>query len=227
MRIYKNFIEAIGEIKRDLAEMGILVHPHTYQDKVVKDNPDFDTMELQNYIYTVTNPRKVDLDPTSPWADMEFMERISGTPMNPGAAWEARREVWDEFLGEDGKFAYTYPERMYSPVNQVEQIILRLQEDPHSRQMFLSLWRPEDSTKFGGISRVPCTLGYYFQIRRGRLDITYLQRSADFVTHFTNDVYLAHRLQEYVAVRLRLKPGNFCHWVGSLHVFKKDLQGVF
>lgn len=227
MRIYKDFKEAMGEIERDLAEMGTVVHPHTYQDKDVRNNPSFDTMELQNYIYTVTVPDRFDLNPTKPWADMEFVERISGKPINPGLAWEARRDVWEEFLTEAGDFAYTYPGRMYSPIDQLKHIINRLQQDPASRQMFLSLWRPDDCQKFGGISRIPCSLGYYFQIRRGKLNMTYLQRSADFVTHLVNDIYLAYRLQEYVAMKLCIRTGNFCHWIGSLHVFKKDLEGVF
>ena len=49
-RIYNKFDEALSEIGRDLAEMGISVHPKTWQDKDVSDNPDFETKELQNYI---------------------------------------------------------------------------------------------------------------------------------------------------------------------------------
>jgi len=56
MRIYQSFKEALPEIKRDLAEMGIKVHPKTYQDKNVERDLNFATLELQNYIYTVVQP---------------------------------------------------------------------------------------------------------------------------------------------------------------------------
>lgn len=225
MRIYLNFTEAMGEIKRDLAEMGIRVHPQTYQDKYVGDNPDFATMELQNYIYTVINPVFTDLNPTQPWADQEFEERIKEPPVNPGEAWKFRREIWEQFLEPDGKFAYTYSERMSG---QIMKIAKRVKEDPDSRQAYLAIWNPEkDIDKLGGISRVPCSLGYLFQVRRKRLNMTYLQRSADFVTHFVNDVYLAVRLQNHMSQLTGFPLGTFTHWVGSLHIFQKDVKGVF
>lgn len=224
MRIYKNFTEALGEIKRDLAEMGILVHTQTMQDKVIADNPEFETLEVQNYLYTVTNVDISHLNPTQPWADNEFKERVSRINFNPGVAWMDRKEVWDEFLEEDGKFSYTYPVRMSE---QIDPIIEELKAHPDSRQLFLSVWNPSIDINRLGRRRVPCTLGYYFQKRDGRLNITYLQRSADFITHFQNDLYLAVKLMEYIAHEAECEPGMFTHWVGSLHMYRKDAKGVF
>lgn len=226
MRIYKNFSEAVNEIRRDLAEMGIDVHPDTMQDKFVGDSEEYDTKELQNYIYTVINPAEslCQLNPTQPWADGEFFERTSNTPMNPGEAYKLRDDVWNEFL-HDGKFSYTYPERMYLKLERVIEEALR---HPNSRQLYLSIWDPKvDTYRAGEQVRIPCSLGYLFQIRRGQLDITYFMRSCDFVTHFQNDVYLATKLMIYVAKRLGVKPGNFTHYVGSMHVYKKDVKDVF
>ena len=229
MRIYQNFKEALPEIKRDLAEMGIKVHPKTYQDKQVGDNPDFATLELQNYIYTVVHPVGSDLEPTQPWADSEWLERMcgmSGSPVNPGVAWKHREEVWQEFLGEDGKFAYSYSERL-SWFKQVNRVIARLEEDKDSRQLYIGIWSQEDNTKLGGVSRVPCSLGYLLQCRKNHLNLTYLQRSADFSTHLVNDIYLAHKLQSFIAEVSELEVGTFTHWIGSLHIFHKDAKEVF
>lgn len=230
MRIFRNFPEALGEIRRDLSEMGIRVHPQTYQDKFVADNPGFATKEVTNYLYSVVEPMASELHPTKPWVDAEFTERMNGAygePVNPGEAWKLRAEIWNEFLQPDGTFAYSYGER-FGRSKQVIQIIDRLRTDPDSRQCFLGIWdAEEDINKLGGISRVPCSLGYLFQIRRGRMDMTYLQRSSDFATHFVNDVYLAHLLQEWVAIKVGVPVGHFTHWLGSLHVFEKDIQGVF
>lgn len=226
MRFYQNFKEAVDEIRRDLAEMGIDVHPQTMQDKFVADNPEYATKELQNYIYTVFKPLESigDLQISQPWAGIEFNERISGKALNPGTAYLQREEIWKDYL-HDGKFSYTYPERMFY---QVQKIIDELKEHPDSRQLYLSIWDPcLDIYNLGGGSRVPCSLGYLFQYRRGQLDVTYFMRSCDFVTHLQNDAYLAVMLMGYIANEAGVSPGNFTHFMGSLHVYAKDVKGVF
>lgn len=230
-RIYKIVPEALSEISRDLAEMGIRVHPKTYQDKVVENNSDFETLELQNYIYTILKPDSDHLKNliSQPYCDVEWEDResgITGTPLNPGYSWLERKGVWEEFLEEGGTFAYTYPER-FSRHKQVQKVIERLRVDPDSRQCFISVWAQDDITKMGGLSRIPCTLGYLAQIRGGRLDLTYLQRSCDFATHMKNDIFFAIKLQEYIAERVGVPVGRYTHWLGSLHVFQKDVKDVF
>ena len=224
MRNYSNFTVAIGETCRDLKEMGVKVHTMSYQDKIIDNDPDFEMYELTNYIYTVTLPNLKHLQPTQPWADQEFNERI-GLPVNPGKAWESRPEVWTEFL-DDGQFHYTYSERM-NTTHLLNALIENLGNDMNARQHFLAIWNPEDIHDALGHRRIPCSLGYYFQSRQNALDMTYLQRSADFATHFMNDIYLAFRLQKFVAETYSWSIGHFTHWIGSLHVFEKDVQGVF
>lgn len=244
MRIYRNFSEALNEIKRDLAEMGIKVHPQTMQNKQVADDPDYETLELQNYTYTVLDTDVSYLNPTQPWADAEFEERISGQRINPGEAWKQRRDVWDEFLvpfHAEGMnepamaFEYSYAER-FNPAaaygwgeywNQIEMIIEELKKHPDSRQLFLSVWDPGIDIKNLGIHRVPCSLGYLFQNRGGELHVTYLMRSCDFATHFQNDLYLATRLRNHIAEKAGVKPGRFTQWIGSFHIYQKDVKGVF
>lgn len=224
MRIYTNWQECYEEVKRDLAEMGIRVFPKSMQDK----KGDFETLELQNYSYSLLNANSSDISGViQPWADSEFNERIdpSGN-INPGNAWELRKDVWTEYLHE-GKMAYTYNERLFLN-DQLNKIIERLKEDKDSRQLWVSIWNPEiDPDKLGGVSRVPCSLGYNFQYREGKLNIHYVMRSCDFSTHFINDVYLAIKLLEYVAEKTGLKVGSFTHTMFSLHVYKEDVSKVF
>jgi len=229
MRLYKNFKEAISETQRDLVEMGIRVHPMSYQDKYVGDNPDYDTMELQNYIYTVLKPDLGHIGENQPYCTVEWADRLKGigqSPVNPGEAYKTRLDVWSQFLQEDGKFAYTYAER-YAKSDQVYNVMQRMCEDRDSRQLFISMWDFSDSTKLGGISRIPCSLGYLLQVRKNKLNMTYLMRSCDFVTHFRNDIWLSAQLQEYLANTAGFDIGTFTHWIGSLHIFKKDGEGVF
>lgn len=240
MRIYINAEEMIEETKRDLAEMGIVVRPATMQDKYVKGNPDYETRELQNYSYCLLEAKSQDIPGViQPWADAEFLERVTdpflrapdgelSEPhfLNPGKAWELRKEVWTEYLHE-GKMAYTYNELIWNN-DQVTKIINRLKEDPDSRQLWISLWNPEKDPDFlGGVSRVPCSLGYGLQVRDGKLNLHYVMRSCDFATHFRNDVYLAIKFLEWVAEKTGYPVGSFTHTIFSLHVYNKDVEGVF
>ena len=243
MRMFINWTEAYEEIKRDLAEMGVEVKPKTMQDKIIEGNEEYFTKELQNYSYTILNVNSSMITGAiQPWANEEFKERVYdpwnrnvddnivniNNPrfVNPGKAWEYRKEVWTEFM-HDGKLAYTYNERFWNN-DQLRKIINRLKEDHDSRQLWLSVWDPcKDPDNLGGVSRVPCSIGYNFQFRDGKLNIHYIMRSCDFSTHFNNDVYLAVKLLEYVAKEAGLEVGNFTHSIFSLHVYKKDIQGVF
>lgn len=249
MRIYINANEAFEEVKRDLSEMGILVKPKTMQDKYIEGNSEYETTELQNYCYTILDVKSKDIpNVIQPWADEEFKERVTdpfklyrdkegnvdftkiknekNLFINPGNAYKLREEVWNEYL-HDGKLAYTYNELLWNN-DQLTKIINRLKEDSDSRQLWISLWDPERDPDFlGGISRVPCSLGYGLQVREGKLNLHYVMRSCDFSTHFANDVYLAVKFLEWVSEQTGYPVGNFTHTIFSLHVYKKDLKNVF
>lgn len=230
MRIYTDFNQARSEIERDLVEMGIVVHAKSWQDKDVSNDPNFRSMELQNYMYMVIDPDPNILPAVQPWADAEWIERLNsiveGKTDNPGTAWKLRQDVWSNFLTNEGKFGYTYGER-FVKYDQVNVVINRIMQDPDSRQLWLAVWDVSDIENLGGVSRVPCTLGYQIQVREGKLNLLYVQRSSDFHTHFVNDVYMAIQLQHYIAKRTGYPVGNFTHLIMSLHLFNKDTSGVF
>lgn len=224
MRIYTTFKQANNELRREVAELGILVHPQTMQDKDIANDPDYMTREFQDMVYAVSKPDPEDLNPSQPWADAEFQERLAFAGRagpNKGEAWKLRPEVWEEFSDD---FAYTYGERYE---HSLWQIIEELRKHPDSRQLFLSVWNVTLDPNRLGQRRVPCSLGYWFANRDGKLQVTYLQRSADIVTHLENDQYLSHRLQRHVAELTGLEVGRYTHWIGSLHAYRKDLADIF
>jgi thymidylate synthase len=229
LRVFRDFREAQSEIKRDLAERGVRVNAG-YQSR---QGEEYWTREYQNYGYTILQPRFMDLDPTQPWAQVEWTERIkgvSGFGVNPGEAWNERPEVWKELLelGHKGrvKFSYTYSER-YAQGIQILKVIEELKIHPSTRQAFVGIWNPVGDTAFLGRRRVPCSLGYHFMIREDKLDMTYMMRSSDFITHWDNDCWLSLQLQFYVADKIERPPGKFSNWICSLHAYEKDLEGVF
>lgn len=236
MRIYQTLKEAYGEVQRDLVEMGTEVHPESMQDKVVKDDDNFITKELQGYCYSIISHGKIREDfealgGSEPYAFQELLDRTSNDWRNPGESWKHRPEVWKEFI-HNGRMAYTYNERFRE---QLPIIIKELQERPNTRQAIITMYdRHQDIANLGGKARIPCSLTYQFLIRdRGDdqlgLDCIYTMRSCDIYTHFIYDVYITMKLQEYIAGALGLEPGKFIHFIGSLHAYKKDYstKGVF
>lgn len=191
-----------------------------------------------------------------PWAEDHFLERVSGLPLNPppSEAWwpYARAGNAEHKIGE--KFHHTYPERIwpklayFGPQTQEEaekyeegyslfgirygygdlmDVVNQLQKNPLTRQAYLPIWFPEDTGACGVTGqRVPCTLGYHFLCRRGKLDIVYYIRSCDLLRHFTDDVYMAARLCQWVAERIDVMPGNLVMYISSLHIFRGDYELV-
>lgn len=130
---------------------------------------------------------------------------------------------------EGEAFSHTYPERMwpklanggdYDPdhhsrweegkwphhgirfaYGDLDDVVDQLCRTPFTRQAYLPIWFPEDTGAVHG-KRVPCTLGYHFIIRDGKLDISYFMRSTDLLRHFQDDVYLAVRLAQWVVDKI-------------------------
>lgn len=225
MRIYVDAYELVSEIYREVWEMGVIVHPNSMQNKVVIGDESFSTKEVLNYSYCLKSLNRSEylfgFDPRSKaWAEEEFKERVNRGGINPGIAWEIRGDVWSEFL-KDGKFEYTYGERLNHDSN-LDKVIGELKSNSDSRQCVIPIYNPNDPSGFGGKFRVPCSLSYQFIVRGGKLHIIYTQRSADVVTHFGNDVYLAFKLMQYVAKETGNLEGYLYHNIASLHCYKKD-----
>lgn len=230
MRIYSNSFELMSEMSRELNSYGQIVKPKTYQNKVIEGNEDFITKELICQQYCLTSLG----DPvwlfvfshSKEWADAEFQERIDTSDIiNPGKAWELRKDLWEQFL-VNGKFDYTYNERMVI----LPYTIQLLKSDSDTRKAVLPIFNgndEDDTLYYHGSRRIPCSMYYDFLIRQNGkgekvLHICYHQRSSDFAQHFGNDIYLAWRLMEYVAQEVGVKPGYLYHTIDSLHIYKKD-----
>lgn len=208
--------------------------------------------ELRNVSFEVQIPVDAQtlvemVRPNVPWAEEHFQERVSGWPLNPPPSherWPFRRANNSEHM-DGGKFSHTYPERfwpkkagdenavqlqcnnMYNHGIRFEygdlmDVVTLLKRSPHTRQAYLPVWFPEDT---GAVheQRVPCTIGYLFQIRRDQLHCVYYIRSCDFMRHFADDVYMAGRLTQWVAQRLERRVGELTMHVASFHIFQGDV----
>lgn len=232
MRIYSSSYELMSEMGRELNSYGQTVKPKTYQNKNIEGNEDFIIKEIICQQYCLTSLQDSTwlffYSRSREWADAEFQERINTSEViNPGKAWELRKDLWEQFL-VDGKFDYTYNERI---IHVIKPLIRLLKYDNDTRKAVLPIFNGDrdglDTDWYDGSRRIPCSMYYDFLIRQNGkgekvLHIGYHQRSSDFVTHFGNDVYLAWRLMEYVAKEVGVKPGYLYHTIDSLHTYQKD-----
>lgn len=198
------------------------------------------------------------LKPNLPWADDHFeKERVSRDPINPGEEWKnwpyARsaathkaeqfdhsyaERYWPRYAGTtpDGRLEET-PDHSHRGIRfdygDLDDLVTILAGEPTTRQAYLPVWFPEDleASKLG--KRVPCSLGYHFLMRDGRLNINYFIRSCDFIRHFRDDVYMTIRLLLWVLEQCQLarpekgwdevEPGELTMFISSLHIFETDL----
>jgi|SRR5690606_8059045 len=192
--------------------------------------------------------------PNLPWAEDHFLERVSGKPLNPppSEAWWPYRVQQNAEHKHGERFSHTYPERMWPKhagrffdgfgedvpgygirynLGDLDDLVNQLVRDPLTRQAYLPIWFPEDTGAVQG-QRVPCTLGYRF-LGRPRADgaiyydITYDIRSCDLFRHFTDDVYMACRLLQWVVGKAReqgidARPSLLIMNISSLHLFEGD-----
>lgn len=240
MRIFASCYSAISEIARDLQELGVRRTTSTMQDLIVAGDENYDTKELINYSFSVSNFHDADLLFDIPqdgmdakvWVGVEFLERVDPRFINPGDAYKLRPELWNQFLvRHKGKFAYSYNERIRT---QLVSIIKALRADINTRQAILSIWNPSIDCQRILVDRVPCSLFYHFITTtvggKRKLNLIYSMRSCDFVTHFCNDLWLAYRMLDYVHLEVSkgmpdssiVDRGDVIMNISSLHVYKKD-----
>ncbi len=125
---------------------------------------------------------------------------------------------------DDGRLQGAYGPRMRrwgGRIDQVDHVRRLLARDPDSRQGVIQLFDPERDNR--GHRDVPCTLGYRFFLRSGRLHMHTTMRSQDLWLGFPYDIFAATLLQELMAGWLGVALGEYHHHVDSLHLYAQHL----
>jgi len=218
--------------------------------QAIKDEnlPMMDTIEIEDVSLYIDLPTSVeqwqnDIKPNLPWAEEHFTERVSGLPLNPPPShvrWPFAQKDNEEHT-QNKQFSHTYPERFWPKFagehfaamrgirydyGDLHDLVDLLRARPHTRQAYLPVWFPEDLTAAISDQRVPCSLGYHFLIREGKLKITYYIRSCDFYRHFRDDVYMAGRLGQWVAQAVDVETSRLVMHISSLHIFAAERSRI-
>jgi thymidylate synthase len=158
--------------------------------------------------------------------------------LNP--AFAVAESVWI-LSGTDAPWIYDYNARLkryaddgvlrgaYGPrlrnwggeVDQLHRVVEILKADPDSRRATIQLYDPARDT--AGHKDVPCTLGFRFHLRAGRLHMSTTMRGQDVWIGMPYDLFLFTTLHELVAGWLDADLGDYHHHVDSLHIYERDL----
>ncbi|WP_405657805.1 thymidylate synthase [Streptomyces sp. NBC_00079] len=161
--------------------------------------------------------------------------------LNP--AFAAAETVW-HLLGSDAPWIFDYNSRLrryaddgflrgaYGPrmrrwggrIDQLAEVIRTLRTDPDSRRAVIQLYDP--SLDAAGHRDVPCTLGFRFQLRQGRLNMSTTMRSQDVWLGLPYDLFFATVLHELMAGWVGADLGAYHHHVDSLHLYETDLPAA-
>jgi thymidylate synthase len=108
--------------------------------------------------------------------------------------------------------------------NQIQNVIDLLRARPTSRRAVIQLFNAEDIADKH--NEIPCTTTLQFLARNGHLDLVVTMRSNDAYIGLPHDVFCFTMLQEVIARTLNLEIGRYRHFVGSLHLYKKNWESA-
>lgn len=240
-RIFKDCLEMVQEMDRELKVSGITVPVKHYQNQeLIGDNQK--TKELIGVNFIISKPwlKKYEMleflfrdeaPQILEYCKQEYLDRIDRRGLNPGNSYKIREDLWQKLMSKkDGeKFDYTYSERI-NHFLQLDNAIAALKDDMHSRRAMVMIFQPEDTRESSGFTtRIPCSISYQFIIRNNKLMVLYYIRSNDYFKHFAIDIWLTQEIQQYVVNRLKptypeLKVGSLNYYAGSLHAYNEDLS---
>ncbi|WP_234401954.1 thymidylate synthase [Thermobifida halotolerans] len=156
----------------------------------------------------------------------------------PNPAFAVAEAVWI-LSGSDDAWIFDYNRRLtefaddgvlrgaYGPrlrrwrgaVDQLDRVRRLLLEDPDTRRAVIQLYDPGRDSVLN--KDVPCTLGFRFLLRDGRLRMHTTMRSQDLWLGFCYDIFTFSVLHELMAHWVGAELGEYHHQVDSLHLYAK------
>lgn len=138
--------------------------------------------------------------------------------------------IWDEWADENGDLGPVYgaqwrrwenPAPGKPPVDQIARLIEGLKTNPASRRHIVSAWNPPAVPE---MALPPCHALFQFHVQDGELSCQLYQRSADLFLGVPFNIASYALLTLMVAQVCDLRPGDFVHTFGDLHLYKNHLD---
>ena len=147
-------------------------------------------------------------------------------------------KIWDEWADENGDLGpvYGHQWRNWSSegIDQLQDAIDAIRSNPNSRRIIISAWNPsvlpDTSVSFsenvanGKAALPPCHAFFQFYVSNGKLSCQLYQRSADTFLGVPFNIASYALLTLMVAQVCDLKPGDFVHTFGDVHLYNNHIE---
>jgi thymidylate synthase len=138
--------------------------------------------------------------------------------------------IWDEWADANGNLGRVYGAQWCDwrtadgrSINQIDNVITQIKANPDSRRHMVSAWNPGE---VDGMALPPCHAMFQFFVQDGELSCQLYQRSADLFLGVPFNIASYALLTQMVAQVCGLKPGDFVHTFGDLHLYSNHLEQV-
>ena len=136
--------------------------------------------------------------------------------------------IWNEWANEDGNLGRVYGAQWRDwrgengvRVDQIDNVIAQIKSNPQSRRLIVSAWNPAEVDK---MALPPCHILFQFYVQNGELSCHLYQRSADLFLGVPFNIASYSLFTLMVAQVCDLKPGEFVHTFGDLHLYRNHLE---
>ncbi len=136
--------------------------------------------------------------------------------------------IWDEWANDEGDLGPVYGKQWCAwetrdgrVINQIDDVIAQIKKTPDSRRLIVSAWNVGDLDK---MALMPCHALFQFYVADGRLSCQLYQRSADLFLGVPFNIASYALLTLMFAQVCALKPGEFVHTFGDLHLYSNHLE---
>jgi thymidylate synthase len=139
--------------------------------------------------------------------------------------------IWDEWANEDGNLGPVYGKQWRSwaigdgsqTIDQLARVVDSIKNNPTSRRHIVSAWNPADVEE---MALPPChtMFQFYVDTRAEELSCQLYQRSADLFLGVPFNIASYALLTMMMAQVCDLKPGDFVHTFGDLHLYQNHLD---
>jgi thymidylate synthase len=136
--------------------------------------------------------------------------------------------IWDEWADDDGELGPVYGRQWRSwrapdgrTIDQMAKVVEQIRLNPSSRRHIVSAWNPAD---VDDMALPPCHCLFQFFVADGKLSCQLYQRSADLFLGVPFNIASYALLTLMVAQVTGLKPGEFVHSFGDLHLYLNHLD---
>jgi thymidylate synthase len=136
--------------------------------------------------------------------------------------------IWDEWADQDGNLGRIYGAQWCDwrthegrSINQIDHVIEQIRANPNSRRLIVTAWNPGEIDQ---MALPPCPTLFQFYVSEGELSCQLYQRSADIFLGVPFNIASYALLTLIVAHVTGLKPGEFVHTFGDLHLYSNHVE---